>query len=85
MRQFMNNSVQQISFISVKFPKRFEQLAQDQKQDVAAKLIYLSPKIQQAVLDEWDFRCSSGSISKPVGYLFGLLKKAGQNVFRPTL
>lgn len=43
----------------------------------------LNPEIQQQVLAEFTQRCATGTIKKPIGYLFGLLRKAKSNDFKP--
>jgi len=70
---------------ALSYPQRFASLADDQKRDVIAKLVYLEPDMQQAVLNEWNARCKNNRITKPVGYLFGMLKKALNGEFRPTV
>jgi len=65
-------------------PEQFDLLAPDQKRDVLLALQRLKPDVQQQVMDEWYIRCLSGAINNPVGYLFGIIKKARINQFRPN-
>lgn len=67
----------------LKFPAHLQRLAPDQQRDVLQLLQQLSPLTQQQVLNEWDMRCQRGEVIKPAAYLFGLLKKARHEEFRP--
>lgn len=66
------------------YPPLFKQLANDQQQDVLTQLAILPLSTQQALLNEWQARCSTQTIRNPAGYLFGMLKKAQQGAFRAT-
>ena len=63
-------------------PARFRQLPQDQQRVLTARLRGLPPEQRLAVLAEWDARCESGGVHNAIAYLYGLIKKAVQGVFK---
>lgn len=63
-------------------PIRFRQLPQDQQQILTARLRGLPPEQRLAVLVEWDARCESGGVHNVIAYLYGLIKKAVEGVFK---
>ncbi|SAH82561.1 Uncharacterised protein [Bordetella ansorpii] len=63
-------------------PIRFRQLPQDQQQILIARLRGLALEQRQAVLAEWDARCASGGVHNAIAYLYGLIKKAVNGMFK---
>jgi len=63
-------------------PARFRQLPQDQQRVLTARLRGLPPEQRLAVLAEWDARCESGGVHNAIAYLYGLIKKAVEGVFK---
>ena len=63
-------------------PARFRQLPQDQQRALTARLKGLPPEQRLAVLAEWDMRCESGGVHNAIAYLYGLIKKAVEGVFK---
>lgn len=63
-------------------PIRFRQLPQDQQQILMARLRGLVLEQRQAVLAEWDARCASGGVHNAIAYLYGLIKKAVNGMFK---
>ncbi|EMX5228632.1 STY4528 family pathogenicity island replication protein [Pseudomonas aeruginosa] len=63
-------------------PIRFRQLPQNQQQLLTARLRGLPPEQRLAVLAEWDVRCESGGVHNAIAYLYGLIKKAVEGVFK---
>ena len=63
-------------------PIRFRQLPQDQQQILATRLRGLPPEQRLEVLAEWDVRCESGGVRNAIAYLYGLIKKAVEGVFK---
>lgn len=63
-------------------PARFRQLPQDQQRVLTARLRGLPPEQRLAVLAEWDVRCESGGVHNVIAYLYGLIKKAVEGVFK---
>ncbi|MEZ5647249.1 MAG: STY4528 family pathogenicity island replication protein [Burkholderiaceae bacterium] len=63
-------------------PIRFRQLPQDQQQILTARLSGLLPEQRLEVLAEWDVRCESGGVHNAIAYLYGLIKKAVEGVFK---
>lgn len=63
-------------------PIRFRQLPQDQQRVLTARLRGLPPEQRLAVLAEWDVRCESGGVHNAIAYLYGLIKKAVEGVFK---
>ncbi|WP_276808072.1 STY4528 family pathogenicity island replication protein [Castellaniella defragrans] len=63
-------------------PTRFRQLPQDQQRVLTARLRGLPPEQRLAVLAEWDVRCESGGVHNAIAYLYGLIKKAVEGVFK---
>src|SRR3546814_5043982 len=47
-----------------------------------SRLRGLPPEQRLAVLAEWDVRCESGSVHNAIAYLYGLIKKAVEGVFK---
>ncbi len=63
-------------------PRCFRQLPQDQQRNLMARLRGLSLEQRQAVLAEWDARCESGGVHNAIAYLYGLIKKAVDGMFK---
>jgi superfamily II DNA or RNA helicase len=63
-------------------PIRFQKLPQDQQQILMARLRGLALEQRQAVLAEWDARCASGVVHNAIAYLYGLIKKAVNGMFK---
>lgn len=63
-------------------PIRFRQLPQDQQQILMARLRGLALEQRQAVLAERDARCASGGVHNAIAYLYGLIKKAVNGMFK---
>lgn len=63
-------------------PARFHQLPPGQQRYLTARLGALHPEHRQAVLDEWNVRCSAGYVRNAIAYLYGLIKKALEGTFR---
>lgn len=63
-------------------PIRFQKLPQDQQQILMARLRGLALEQRQAVLAEWDARCASGRVHNAIAYLYGLIKKAVNGMFK---
>ena len=63
-------------------PIRFRQLPQYQQQILTARLRGLPLEQRLAVLAEWDVRCESGGVHNAIAYLYGLIKKAVEGVFK---
>ncbi|MCR3772137.1 STY4528 family pathogenicity island replication protein [Pseudomonas aeruginosa] len=63
-------------------PRRFRQLPQDQQWNLMARLRGLSLEQRRAVLAEWDARCESGTVHNAIAYLYGLIKKAVDGMFK---
>ncbi|HEK0818625.1 STY4528 family pathogenicity island replication protein [Pseudomonas aeruginosa] len=63
-------------------PARFRQLPRDQQRVLTARLKGLPPEQRLAVLAEWDVRCESGGVHNAIAYLYGLIKKAVEGVFK---
>jgi len=68
----------------VSYPQRFFQLAADQQKDARKQLQYFSLPLRQTILDEWQARCLNHDIRNPAAYLFGIIKKARADEFRPS-
>jgi len=47
-----------------------------------ARLRGLALEQRQAVLAEWDARCASGGVHNAIAYLYGLIKKAVNGMFK---
>jgi len=63
-------------------PARFHRLPEDQQRYLTVRLGALHPEQRQAVLDEWNVRCSAGYVRNAIAYLYGLIKKALEGTFR---
>lgn len=63
-------------------PARFHRLPPDQQRYLTARLGALHPEQRQAVLEEWNVRCSAGHVRNAIAYLYGLIKKALEGTFR---
>ncbi|HFJ9781971.1 TPA: STY4528 family pathogenicity island replication protein [Stenotrophomonas maltophilia] len=63
-------------------PRRFRQLPQDQQRNLMVRLRGLSLEQRWAVLAEWDARCESGTVHDTIAYLYGLIKKAVDGMFK---
>ena len=61
---------------------RFQKLPQDQQQILMARLRGLALEQRQAVLAGWDARCASGGVHNAIAYLYGLIKKAVNGMFK---
>lgn len=80
VRTYRSPTEEQVSRSDV--PARFRQLPQDQQQILTARLRGLPLEQRLAVLAEWDVRCESGGVHNAIAYLYGLIKKAVQGVFK---
>ncbi|HCF4865341.1 STY4528 family pathogenicity island replication protein [Pseudomonas aeruginosa] len=80
VRTYRSPTDEQVSRSDV--PARFRQLPQDQQRVLTARLRGLPPEQRLAVLAEWDVRCESGSVHNAIAYLYGLIKKAVEGVFK---
>ncbi|MCT8357463.1 STY4528 family pathogenicity island replication protein [Xanthomonas citri pv. anacardii] len=80
VRTYRSPTEVQVSMPDV--PARFRQLPQDQQRVLAARLRGLPPEQRLAVLAEWDMRCESGGVHNAIAYLYGLIKKAVEGVFK---
>lgn len=80
VRTYHSSPEVQVSMPDV--PARFRQLPQDQQQILIARLRGLPPEQRLAVLAEWDVRCESGGVHNAIAYLYGLIKKAVEGVFK---
>lgn len=67
----------------ISYPQLFECLAPDQKRDVLLQLQKFPPHAQKSILAEWQARCLTQDIRNPAAYLFGIIKKARIDEFRP--
>ena len=63
-------------------PARFRQLPQDQQRVLTKRLRGLPPEQRLAVLVEREVRCESGGVCNAIAYLYGLIKKAVEGVFK---
>lgn len=72
----------EVQVSSSDLPIRFRQLPQDQQQILMARLRGLALEQRQAVLAEWDARCASGGVHNAIAYLYGLIKKAVNGMFK---
>jgi len=68
----------------ISYPQRFFQLASDQQKDARRQLQYFPLALRQTILDEWQARCLNHDIRNPAAYLFGIIKKARADEFRPN-
>jgi len=68
----------------ISYPQRFFQLAADQQKDARRQLQYFPLALRQTILDEWQARCLNHDIRNPAAYLFGIIKKAKADEFRPN-
>lgn len=66
----------------LRLPERFMALRVEQQSGALTALQSVEPKLHQAVLDEWDARCTTTTIRNPAGYLFGIIQKALRDDFR---
>ncbi|WP_256127370.1 STY4528 family pathogenicity island replication protein [Xanthomonas euvesicatoria] len=80
VRTYRSSSEVQVSGPDV--PARFRQLPQDQQRVLITRLRGLPPEQRLAVLAEWDARCESGGVLNAIAYLYGLIKKAVEGVFK---
>ncbi|PXB76660.1 hypothetical protein CW299_40650 [Pseudomonas aeruginosa] len=80
VRTYRSPTEEQVSRSDV--PARFRQLPQDQQRVLTARLRGLPPEQRLAVLAEWNVRCESGSVHNAIAYLYGLIKKAVEGVFK---
>lgn len=65
------------------YPHLFYTLAPDQQRDAIQQLQTLPLLTQQNILNEWQNRCLMQEIQNKPAYLFGMLKKARYNKYRP--
>ncbi|GAB1672363.1 STY4528 family pathogenicity island replication protein [Mannheimia haemolytica] len=72
----------QVSVESALLKLKFE-LSKMELQQLSQLLQTLSEETRQAVLLEAEKRIASGSVKKPAGYLFSLIRKAQTGVFNP--
>lgn len=63
---------------------RLKDLTKQQQSKLAALVNELDTDLINQVFDEFNKRCND-TINNPIGYLFGLLKKAKNNEFKPWL
>lgn len=63
-------------------PRRFQPLKAEQQAGALIALQQVEPSLRQAVLDEWDARCRTGTVRNPAGYLFGIIQKAIHGEFK---
>jgi hypothetical protein len=63
-------------------PRRFQTLKAEQQAGALVALQQVESSLRQAVLDEWDARCRTGTIRNPAGYLFGIVQKAIRGEFK---
>jgi len=68
----------------ISYPQQFFKLAADQQKDARRQLQYFSLALRQTILDEWQARCLNHDIRNPAAYLFGIIKKARADEFRPN-
>ncbi|CAB3821640.1 hypothetical protein LMG26854_01497 [Achromobacter aegrifaciens] len=80
VRTYRSPTEVQASWLDV--PIRFRQLPLDQQQILTARLRGLPAEQRLAVLAEWDVRCESGGVRNAIAYLYGLIKKAVEGVFK---
>lgn len=80
VRTYRSSPEVQVSGSAV--PARFRQLPQDQQRVLTSRLKGLPPEQRLAVLAEWDVRCESGGVHNAIAYLYGLIKKAVEGVFK---
>lgn len=80
VRTYRSSTEVQVSGPDV--PARFRQLPQDQQRVLTARLRGLPTEQRLAVLAEWDVRCESGGVHNAIAYLYGLIKKAVEGVFK---
>ncbi|MCI4239423.1 hypothetical protein F6X50_08435 [Dickeya dianthicola] len=66
----------------LRLPERFMALRVEQQSGALTALQSVEPTLHQAVLDEWDARCTTTAIRNPAGYLFGIIQKALRGDFR---
>ncbi|MZH99759.1 STY4528 family pathogenicity island replication protein [Dickeya dianthicola] len=66
----------------LRLPERFMALRVEQQSGALTALQSVEPTLRQAVLDEWDARCTTTAIRNPAGYLFGIIQKALRGDFR---
>lgn len=63
---------------------KLQSMDQQQRSKLIELLSTLDNQLLNQVIDEFDKRCND-NIKNPIGYLFGLLKKAKNNEFKPWL
>jgi hypothetical protein len=78
----MHRSPPEVQVSRPDLPVRFRQLPQDQQRVLTSRLKGLPPEQRLAVLAEWDMRCESGGVHNAIAYLYGLIKKAVEGVFK---
>lgn len=67
---------------ALQLPERFQALKAEQQTGALAALQSVDRELRQAVLDEWDARCTTTAIRNPAGYLFGIIQKGMRGEFR---
>lgn len=69
----------------LRLSERFAALKPQQQRGIFAALQAVESGLHQAILDEWDARCSTSAIRNPAGYLFGLIQRAVRGEFNPWI
>jgi hypothetical protein len=77
----MPNSYSTVITNTPVFKNTFAKLPADQRLKAETALKALEPAIRKAVLDEWEARCATDAIRKPLGYLLGLVQRATRGEF----
>lgn len=69
-------------FQSLRLPERFLALREEQQAGALVALQQVEAEQRQAVLDEWEVRCSDSHVRNPAAYLFGVIQKALRGEFQ---
>lgn len=75
---FINNSTS-----TVLDKKYLAEITTQQQKNINELINQIQPDITPLVIQEFNQRCAEGNIKSPVKYLFGLLKRAVNNEFKP--
>lgn len=67
---------------NLQLPEKFHTLRREQQSGALVALHQVDAELRQAVLDEWEARCSDSNIRNPAGYLFGIIQKAIRGEFK---
>ena len=67
----------------IKLPSAFQELHSIQQNDAIKRMEMLSPRIQQALLDDWARRIEKGTLYSKAGYLFKLIALAIKGEYVP--